>query len=228
MALWVKRYRAIRRWCGSMSVVPRKRPNRGQVANDEKAGKRHGQFLAYAFLQQISEAIPATIVLSVRCGSRQPREHALSLGNRAWGDQVPKVNVRPRRQHGRNCYVYLVDKSGLEILSNGRHAAAEPYIFVASCCLRRSQRGINAICYKMKSGAALHRDWWVRMVRQHENGNVIRWVWTPPTFPVFILPGAADQQTCSDQESEAPKFVVPRAAKSLSIPVVPSFLPNIF
>ena len=35
----VKRYRAIRRWCGSMSVVPRKRPNRGQVANDEKGQK---------------------------------------------------------------------------------------------------------------------------------------------------------------------------------------------
>ena len=29
-----KRYRAIRRWCGSMSAVPRKRPNPGQVANE--------------------------------------------------------------------------------------------------------------------------------------------------------------------------------------------------
>jgi hypothetical protein len=32
----VKRYRAIRRWCGSMSAFRRKRLNRGQVANDEK------------------------------------------------------------------------------------------------------------------------------------------------------------------------------------------------
>jgi hypothetical protein len=32
----VKRYRAIRHWRGSASAVPRKPPNRGQVANDEK------------------------------------------------------------------------------------------------------------------------------------------------------------------------------------------------
>ena len=31
-----KRDRAIRRRCRSMSAVPRKRPNRGQVANGEK------------------------------------------------------------------------------------------------------------------------------------------------------------------------------------------------
>ena len=36
----VKRYRAIRRWCGSMSPVPRKRPNRGQIADDAKGQQR--------------------------------------------------------------------------------------------------------------------------------------------------------------------------------------------
>jgi hypothetical protein len=34
--LGVKRHQAIRRWCGSMSAFPRKRPNRRQVANDAK------------------------------------------------------------------------------------------------------------------------------------------------------------------------------------------------
>ena len=34
--LWVKRYRVIQCWCRSMSPIPRKRPNRGHVANDEK------------------------------------------------------------------------------------------------------------------------------------------------------------------------------------------------
>ena len=34
--LRVNRNRAIRRWCGSMSFVPRKRPNRRHVANDAK------------------------------------------------------------------------------------------------------------------------------------------------------------------------------------------------
>jgi hypothetical protein len=56
---------------------------------------RNGQSLAYT--SEDTSGNPATIVLSVRRGSRQPREHALSLGNRAWGDQFPKANVRPRR-----------------------------------------------------------------------------------------------------------------------------------
>src|SRR5512143_176669 len=94
-------------------------------------------------------------------------------------------------QHWRNCQVHFVDETLLEILSNSRHPAAEPYIFVTGRCSRRSQRSVDAICYKMKGGAALHRDWWPRIARQHKNRDVIRWVWAPPAFPAFILPRAA-------------------------------------
>ena len=93
-------------------------------------------------------------------------------------------------------------------------------IFVTSGCPRGSQRGFNAICYKMKGSAALHRDWWPRMVRQHENGNVIRWVWTPPAFPVFILPGAADRPKHVSAKNRSPQ--VRRAARCKVIVNAPS------
>jgi hypothetical protein len=48
-------------------------------------------------------------------------------------------------QHWRNCQVHFVDETLLEILSNSRHPATEPYIFVTGRCPRRSQRSVPPI-----------------------------------------------------------------------------------
>ena len=153
-------------------------------------------------------------------------EETSRFGNRAWGDQVPKVNVRPRR--ATRGEIAMCISSTSPIFRYCRMVDTPPpsptSLLPAAAFAARNAASMR-ICYKMKSGATFHRDWCMRMVRQDKNGNVIRWVWTPPTFPAFIYRMAHQLgRTCSDQESEAPKFVVPRAAKSSSMARFPLIL----
>src|SRR4051812_36153776 len=43
----------------------------------------------------------------------------------------------------------------------------------------------------MEGGIAFHLDGRTRVMSQDENGDVIRWVGTPPALPVRIAPGTA-------------------------------------
>src|ERR1700758_4397093 len=87
----------------------------------------------------------------------------------------------------------LVDQGGLQILPNGRYAATEADVAAlrGSSCPR--QRGMNALGDEAKLRTSRHPERSPRMMRQHEDGRVIRRLVAPPTLPVLVRPRAPDR-----------------------------------
>src|SRR5918911_3899503 len=93
-------------------------------------------------------------------------------------------------EHGRDREVHLVDEPGLEILPNGRRAAADSHVLFARGRLRFGERAMNVID-EDELCAPLHPDGRTAVVRENKNGHVIRWVAAPPTLPALVRPGPA-------------------------------------
>src|ERR671936_2223657 len=94
--------------------------------------------------------------------------------------------------HGRDREVHLVDEPRLEILTNGRRAAADPDVLFSRGRLRFGERALDVID-EDELCASFHPDGRTAVVRENKNGHVIRWVAAPPTLPALVRPGPAQR-----------------------------------
>src|SRR6267143_1953185 len=86
----------------------------------------------------------------------------------------------------------VVNQGGAQILANRGRAATEADVAAARCSARLLQSGVNAFRNEPKLRAALHPEGRPRVMRQHEDGRVIRWLVAPPALPAVVRPRAAD------------------------------------
>src|SRR5882672_918013 len=72
-----------------------------------------------------------------------------------------------------NCNVHLVHQSSPEVLLDGGDSSAKPDVLPLGRYGRKLQRGVDTIRDEVKGGAAIHRDWRVRVVGEDENVRVV-------------------------------------------------------
>src|SRR6266852_9934831 len=87
----------------------------------------------------------------------------------------------------------LVNQSGTQILPDRGYAAAEADVAAAGCSGRLLQSGVNALSDKAKLRSSRHPERRPRVMRQHEDGRVIRWLVAPPALPAVVRPRASDR-----------------------------------
>src|SRR5438105_2782512 len=87
----------------------------------------------------------------------------------------------------------LVDQTGTQILPNGGNPAAEAHVAPACRSARLLQRDVNAFGDKMKLRTSPHPERRARVMRQHEDGRVIRRLVAPPALPAVVRPRASDR-----------------------------------
>src|SRR3989449_837702 len=86
----------------------------------------------------------------------------------------------------------LVNQAGAQILPDSGYAATEAHVARARCGARLLQRGVNAFGDKAKLRPSRHPERRPRVMRQHEDGRVIRRLVAPPALPALVQPRAAD------------------------------------
>src|SRR6266853_2289751 len=86
----------------------------------------------------------------------------------------------------------LVDEGSAQILPNSGHAATEADVAAARCSGRLLQGGVNASGDEAKLRTSRHPKRRPRMMRQHEDGRVIRRLVAPPALPAIVRPRASD------------------------------------
>src|ERR1700693_2860156 len=89
--------------------------------------------------------------------------------------------------------MHLVNQGGAQILPNSGYAAAEADVAAVRCSGRVLQSGMNAFGDKAKLRAPRHPERRPRVMRQHEDRRVIRWLVAPPALPAVVRPRAPDR-----------------------------------
>src|SRR6267378_1664869 len=87
----------------------------------------------------------------------------------------------------------LVNQGGAQILPDSGYAATEADVAAARCRGRLLQSGVNAFGYKAKLRTSRHPKRRPRVMRQHEDGRVIRRLVAPPALPAVVRPRASDR-----------------------------------
>src|SRR2546428_1232000 len=85
----------------------------------------------------------------------------------------------------------LVNQAGAQILPDSGYAATEAHVARARCGARLLQRGVNAFGDKAKLRTSRHPERRPRVMRQHEDGRVIRRLLAPPPPPALVQTPAA-------------------------------------
>src|SRR5260221_6864047 len=80
----------------------------------------------------------------------------------------------------------LVYQAGAQILPDRGDAATEADVAAAGCSGRLLQGRVNAFRDKAKLRIARHPERCPRVMRQHEDGRVIRRLVRPPTLSTFV------------------------------------------
>ena len=106
-------------------------------------------------------------------------------------DTVEQMFARTE-QDGRDGQVQLVDEGSAQILPNCGYASTQPDVATGRSIPRLLQRSVNTVGDEPKHRAAFHREGRPRVMRQHEDGRVIRRLVTPPALPAVIRPRASD------------------------------------
>jgi hypothetical protein len=96
-------------------------------------------------------------------------------------------------QGGRDGEVDLVHEPRLQVLPDGCDTTAEPHIVILGRFAGACERFADAPSDEMKRRAAVHRERGSRMMREHEDGLVVRRVVSPPPLPPFIRPRATNR-----------------------------------
>src|SRR6266481_2629601 len=104
----------------------------------------------------------------------------------------------------------LVNQRGAQILPDRGYAATEADVAAARCSGCLLQSGVNASGDKAKLRASRHLKRRPRMMRQHEDGRVIRRLVAPPALPAVVRPRAADRT-----EHVAPEYPGADSGKAL-------------
>src|SRR6267143_850274 len=87
----------------------------------------------------------------------------------------------------------LVNQAGAQILPDSGYAAAEADVAAARCSARLLPSDVNALGDKAKLGTSRHPERRPRIMRQHEDGRVIRRLVAPPALPALVRPRAPDR-----------------------------------
>src|SRR6266404_4917078 len=87
----------------------------------------------------------------------------------------------------------LVNQAGAQVLPDSGYAAAEADIAAVRCGSRLLPSGVNAFADKAKLRPSRHPERRPRMMRQHEDGRVIRRLVAPPALPALVRPRATDR-----------------------------------
>src|SRR5438105_3999750 len=87
----------------------------------------------------------------------------------------------------------LVNQDGAQILPKSGYASTEANVAAARCSARLLQSGVNAFGDKAKLRTPRHLKRRPRVMRQHEDGRVIRRLVAPPALPSAVRPRASDR-----------------------------------
>src|SRR5205823_13851548 len=87
----------------------------------------------------------------------------------------------------------LVNQAGAQILPNSGNAAAEAYVAATRRSARLLQGDVNAFGDEAKLRTSRHPERRARVMRQHEDGRVIRRLVAPPALPAVVRPRASDR-----------------------------------
>src|SRR5438105_13811458 len=87
----------------------------------------------------------------------------------------------------------LVNQDGAQILPKSGYASTEADVAAARCSARLLQSGVNAFGDKAKLRTPRHLKRRPRVMRQHEDGRVIRRLVAPPALPSAVRPRASDR-----------------------------------
>jgi hypothetical protein len=130
----------------------------------------------------------------------------------AFVSQGPQVNAfeqrfSPAEQNRRDRDVQFINEALTKILPDCVRATADPHVLSGSGLARTVERLANASCYEVERRAAFHLDRGTSMMGQYEDGNVIRWIVSPPTFPVCVPPVAAIGTEHVSSENPGPNIL---------------------
>ena len=84
----------------------------------------------------------------------------------------------------------LVNQAGAQELPDSGYAAAKANVALTRCSASLLQSGVYAFGDKAKLGTSRHPERRPRVMRQHEDGRVIRRLFAPPALPAVVRPGA--------------------------------------
>src|SRR2546430_14727990 len=87
----------------------------------------------------------------------------------------------------------LVEQTGTQILPNGGTTLFRSHVAPARRSARLLQGDVNAFGDKMKLRTSRHPERRARVMRQHEDGRVIRRLLAPPPLPAVVRPRASDR-----------------------------------
>src|SRR5437660_3463208 len=87
----------------------------------------------------------------------------------------------------------LINQGSAQILPNSCYAATDADVAAARCSGRLLESGVNALGDKAKLRTSRHPKRRPRVMRQHEDGRVIRWLVAPPALPAVVRPRASDR-----------------------------------
>lgn len=100
--------------------------------------------------------------------------------------------------------VDLVDQFGLKILPDRGNPSAESNVSAPGGIVRPLQCDMDAFCDEVEGRAAFHDDCGSGVIREHEDGSVVRGIVAPPSLPVVIRPGTADRSEHVTAEDPCP------------------------
>src|SRR5881275_1919123 len=104
----------------------------------------------------------------------------------------------------------LINQGSAQILPNSCYAATDADVAAARCSGRLLQSGVNALGHKAKLRTPRHPKRRPRVMRQHEDGRVIRRLFAPPALPAVVRPRASNRT-----EHVAPKNPSTDSGKAL-------------
>src|SRR5678815_2964057 len=99
------------------------------------------------------------------------------------------AGTQKKRPYGE---MQFVDQRRSQIRAYRGYSAAEADIAAAGCSGRLRQRCVYAFGDKEKISTTRHLEGRARVVRQHEDGRVVRRLVAPPALPVFVRPWPAN------------------------------------
>src|SRR5256885_1548743 len=115
------------------------------------------------------------------------------LGPLEPGDRRPDAVEEPgsaAQQHRGQVEQEVVDQAGVDRLVDRVRSACDQDILLGRGGARILDRALEALGDEGEGGPFLHHEWLTRMVGEHEDGLVKRWVVSPPAVRVgVVLPG---------------------------------------
>jgi uncharacterized repeat protein (TIGR03803 family) len=130
-------------------------------------------------------------------------DHAVAEGGEI---QACEHRLAASEQDGRKCEMQFIDEFGLQVLANGRDAAADLDVTCARGVACALEGRVDAVGNEVECGAAFHGDRGAGVVGEDEGGGVIGGIVAPPAFPAVVGPFAAhgaEHVPAQDEGTEA-------------------------